>query len=87
MLSFSTAADVVRPQQIGTSASIVNGIMFIIGGILMSRPGVRIGWGIDAGIEPRSLDLVQYAALPITIALVLAFVIAIVMKETYPSGN
>lgn len=85
MLSFSTSADVVRPQQIGTSAAIVNGIMFIIGGILMSRPGVRIGWGIDAGIEPKSLDLAQYAGLPITIALILALVIAIVMRETYPS--
>lgn len=85
MLSFSTSADVVRPHQIGTAASIVNGIMFIVGGILMSRPGVRIGWGIDTGIEARTLELAQYAALPITIALVLAFLIAIVMKETYPS--
>lgn len=87
MLSFSTSADVVRPQQIGTAASIVNGIMFIIGGVLMSRPGIRIGWGIDTGIEAKTLELAQYAALPITIALVLAFVIAIVMKETYPPRN
>lgn len=85
MLSFSTAADVVRPQQIGTSASIVNGIMFIVGGILMSRPGVRIGWGIDAGIDAQTLQLAQYAGLPITIALVLAFLVAILMRETYPS--
>jgi MFS family permease len=84
MLSFSTSADVVRPQQIGTAASVVNGIMFIIGGVLMSRPGVRIGWGIDEGIEARSLELAQYAALPITIALVLAFVLVIVMRESYP---
>lgn len=84
MLSFSTAADVVPPYQIGTSASIVNGIMFVLGGILMSRPGVRIGWGIDAGFEARSLELAQYASLPITIALILALVLAIVMKETYP---
>lgn len=84
MLSFSTAADVVRPQQIGTSASIVNGIMFIMGGILMSRPGVRIGWGLDAGLEPKSLDLAQYAGLPITIALILALALALLMRETYP---
>jgi MFS family permease len=84
MLSFSSSADVVRPQQIGTAASVVNGIMFIIGGVLMSRPGVRIGWGIDEGIDAGSLDLVQYAALPITIALVLAFVLALVMRESYP---
>jgi MFS family permease len=84
MLSFSASADVVRPDQIGTAASIVNGIMFIVGGILMSRPGVRIGWGLDAGLETKSLELAQYAALPITIALVLALVISFVMKETYP---
>lgn len=87
MLTFSAAADVVRPQQIGTSAAIVNGIMFIVGGILMSRPGVRIGWGLDAGLEGQSLALAQYASLPIVIALVLAFVISIVMKESYPSGS
>ena len=39
MLAFSTAADVVRRSQIGTSATIVNGIMFIVGGIMISRPG------------------------------------------------
>ncbi len=87
MLSFSTSADVVRPQQIGTSASIVNGIMFIVGGILMSRPGVRIGWGLDSGIEAKTLELAQYAALPITIALVLAFVISFVMRESYPQQS
>ncbi|HZP68536.1 MAG TPA: MFS transporter [Pseudolabrys sp.] len=88
MLAFSTAADVVKPHQIGTSAAVVNGIMFIVGGILISRPGVRIGWGLEAGIEPKSLELAQYAGLPITVALVLALVISIVMKETYPkTGN
>ncbi len=87
MLSFSTSADVVQPQQIGTAASIVNGIMFIVGGILMSRPGVRIGWGIEAGIEMRSMDLAQYAILPVTVALFLALVIAFIIKETYPSGK
>ena len=84
MLAFSTAADVVQPHQIGTSAAVVNGIMFIVGGILISRPGVRIGWGLEAGIEPKSLELAQYAGLPITVALVLALVISILMRETYP---
>jgi MFS family permease len=87
MLTFSTAADVVSPQQIGTSASIVNGFMFIAGGILMSRPGIRIGLGIDTGIEMKSLELAQYAALPITVALVLALVLAILMRESYPRGE
>lgn len=84
MLAFSTAADVVQPSQIGTSAAIVNGIMFILGGVLISRPGVRIGLGLEAGYEPASLPLAQYASLPIIIACVLALVIAMVMKETYP---
>jgi hypothetical protein len=74
----------VKPYQIGTSAAIVNGIMFIVGGILISRPGTRIGWGLEAGIEPKSLELAQYASLPIIVALVLALVVSILMKETYP---
>lgn len=84
MLAFSTAADVVQPSQIGTSAAIVNGIMFILGGILISRPGVRIGLGLEAGYEPASLPLAQYASLPIIVACVLALVIAVFMRETYP---
>ena len=87
MLSFSTAADVVQPYQIGTSAAIVNGIMFIFGGILISRPGVRIGWGLSEGIEPKSLELAQYASLPLMIALVLALVLSVIMKETYPKSH
>ena len=84
MLAFSTAADVVRPSQIGTSAAIVNGIMFIVGGIMISRPGVRIGWGLEAGIEPKSLELAQYASLPLLLALVFALALSFYMKETYP---
>jgi MFS family permease len=84
MLAFSTAADVVKPSQIGTSAAIVNGIMFIVGGIMISRPGVRIGLGIEAGIEPKSLALAQSAALPMMVAIVVALAIACAMRETYP---
>jgi MFS family permease len=84
MLAFSTAADVVRPSQIGTSAAIVNGIMFIVGGIMISRPGVRIGMGLEAGIEPKSLELAQYASLPLLIVLAIAIALSFYMKETYP---
>ena len=84
MLAFSTAADVVKPSQIGTSAAIVNGIMFIVGGIMISRPGVRIGLGIDAGFEPKSFALAQYAALPLMVAIVVALAVAFFMRETYP---
>jgi MFS family permease len=85
MLAFSTAADVVQPSQIGTSAAIVNGIMFIFGGILISRPGVRIGLGLEAGYTPKSLELAQYASLPLITVLFVAIALTIIMKETYPS--
>ena len=84
MLAFSTAADTVAPNRIGTSAAIVNGIMFIVGGIMISRPGVRIGFGLEAGIEPKTLELAQYAAWPLMLAIVVALAIAFVMRETYP---
>lgn len=87
MLAFSTAADVVKPSQIGTSAAIVNGIMFIVGGIMISRPGVRIGLGIEAGLEPKSLELAQHASLPLTVALAIALVVSFFMKETYPKSQ
>ena len=86
MLTFSAAADVVKPSQIGTSAAIVNGIMFIVGGIMISRPGVRIGSGIEAGIEPKSLELAQYASWPLLVALVVALALSFYMKETYPKS-
>jgi hypothetical protein len=79
MLAFSTAADVVQPSQIGTSAAIVNGIMFIFGGILISRPGVRSGLGLEAGYTPKSLDLAQYASLPLITALFVAIALTIVI--------
>jgi MFS family permease len=86
ILAFSTVADVMKPTHIGTSAAIVNGITFLVGGILISRPGVRIGWGIEAGIEPRSLALAQYASLPLLATLAVAVALAFFMKETYPKS-
>jgi MFS family permease len=87
MLAFSTAADVMKPSQIGTSAAIVNGVTFIVGGILISRPGVRIGLGIEAGLEPKSLAIAQYASWPLVAALVVAFVLPFFMRETYPKSS
>lgn len=85
MLSFSTAADVVRPEQIGTSASIVNGLMFIAGGFFISSPGARIPDAQAAGLT--GLAGAQYAALPLVIALFVALVLCFFMKETYPKGQ
>jgi hypothetical protein len=84
MLAFSTAADVVTPNRIGTSAAIVNGFMFMLGGLMIQRPGVRIGLGIDAGTPQGTLELAQYAAWPLMLALVVALLIACVMRETFP---
>jgi MFS family permease len=87
MLAFSTAADVVQPNQIGTSAAIVNGIMFILGGILISRPGVRIGMGLEQGIQAGTLEAAQFAGRPLVIALAASVVLAVIMKETYPKAS
>ena len=87
MLAFSSAADVVKPQQIGTSAAVVNGMMFILGGVLISQPGSRIGRAIEIGLEPGSMDLAQYAALPIILALAVSVVLGLAMKETYPDEH
>ena len=86
MLAFSTASDVVEPKNIGTSTAIVNGIMFILGGVMISRPGMRIGLGLEAGVAPGSLEMAQFAARPLLIGVSVAFVIALLLRETYPSG-
>lgn len=87
MLAFSTAGDVVEPKYIGTSAAIVNGIMFILGGIMISRPGVRIGIALEEGVAPGSLAMAQLAGRPLAIGVCLAFLIALLMRETYPRGS
>ena len=84
MLAFSTAGDVVDQNHIGTSAAIVNGFMFILGGIMISRPGVRIGLGLHEGVPPGSLEMAQFAGRPLLVAICIAFVIALVMQETHP---
>lgn len=84
MLAFSTAADVVQPAQIGTSASIVNGLMFLAGGVMISRPGVRIGLGLEEGIDPTSQALVAQATAPLFLAILAALVVAVCLRETYP---
>ena len=87
MLAFSTAADVVEPRYIGTSAAIVNGLMFIVGGLMISRPGLRGGLALETGIAPGTQDMAQFAGRPLLAGLVIALVIALLMRETYPSAR
>jgi MFS family permease len=88
MLAFSTAADVVAPDQIGTAAAIVNGTMFIMGGILISRPGVRVGAWLEAHDgQADYLALAQFASLPLLLALAAALVLALSIRETYPRDD
>jgi MFS family permease len=84
MLTFSSAADVVPPQLIGTSAAFVNGLAFIAGGIMIARPGARVAMGEAEGLAEHSLALAQYAALPIVVALAVALLLSLIMRESYP---
>jgi hypothetical protein len=52
-------------------------------GAMISRPGVRIGLGVEEGIELKSLALAQYAAWPLMVAIVVALAIAFLMRERY----
>jgi len=42
--------------------------------------------GIESGIEPRSLEIAQYASWPLLAALVIALALSFYMKETYPKS-
>ncbi|WP_213776287.1 MFS transporter [Caballeronia sp. dw_276] len=85
MLTFSSAADVVPPQLIGTSAAFVNGLAFIAGGIMIAAPGSRVVSGIAAGLTDHTLAIAEYAATPITYSLIASFVISLIMKESHPA--
>jgi MFS family permease len=85
MLTFSSAADVVPPELIGTSAAFVNGLAFIAGGIMIAAPGSRVVSGAAAGLTEHTLAIAEYAAEPIIVSLVAAFVISLVMKESHPA--
>jgi MFS family permease len=85
MLPFSSAADVVKPDQIGTSAAIVNGVSFILAGVMMSKPGVIIERGISSGTDMRVFDVAQAAAIPLLLCAFIPVVLGFIMKESYPT--
>lgn len=80
MLAFSAAADNVPGRLIGTSASIVNGSMFILGGVLMGLPGKFL-----ADTQGLLADF-QHAMLPCLAALGLALLLTFLIRESYPRG-
>ncbi|EJN37032.1 sugar phosphate permease [Pseudomonas sp. GM84] len=84
MLTFSSAADVVPPQLIGTSAAFVNGLAFIAGGIMIAAPGARVVSGQAAGLPEHTLALAEYAAEPLLIALAIALALSLLLRESYP---
>ncbi len=78
MLAFTIAGDNVPPRLIGTSASVVNGSMFIVGGILMGLPG-RL-------LEGTNFDLAafQKAMFVMVILFVVSVILSFIIKESYP---
>lgn len=87
MLTFSSAADVVRPQLIGTSAAFVNGLAFIAGGFMIAAPGARVVSGQAAGLTEHTLALAEYAAEPLLFALAIALLLSLIMRESYPNNS
>ncbi len=87
MLTFSTSSDVVNPHQIGTSAAIVNGIMFIVGGLMIQAPGSRVVTGIEEGIKRGTMEMAAFAGLPLVLVLGVSIVLAFFLKESYPKRS
>lgn len=85
MLAFSTSGDIVPPRLIGTSAALVNGIMFLTSGLLIAIPGQIASREVAAG-TPISMLLVEMAGKPLLIGLAIALVLSLIMKETYPKA-
>jgi uncharacterized membrane-anchored protein YitT (DUF2179 family) len=70
---------------IGTSAAFVNGLAFIAGGIMIAAPGSRVVSAVAAGLADHTLAVAEYAAQPVMFALVAAFVISLIMRESHPA--
>lgn len=75
MNAFQIAADFVPSSLVGASAAFVNGMMFIIGGLLMNIPAQLLG---------RFGNTSELVYLPYVVALALAFILAAIQKESYP---
>lgn len=80
MIAFTTAADVVDPVEVGTSAAFVNGAMFIMGGALTSVPA----WLLPT--TTSGMTGYVFAFSPLLLLLIAALVATIMQRETayYP---
>jgi len=78
MLAFTMAGDNVQPRLIGTASSVVNGAMFIMGGILMGLPGSMLA-GTDELLADFQKPMMVFLAL-----LVASFVLTFVIRESHP---
>lgn len=87
MLAFSTVSDVVQSTQIGTAAAIVNGSMFLMGGLMIQLPGERIVSGIIHGIQKGSMEMLAHSGKPLVISLLVALLFSIIIKESYPHSK
>lgn len=86
MLAFSAAGDVVKLEQIGTSAAIVNGTMFLVSGFLIARPG-EIAERLIAVGGPGTIEIAQGALRPLSLGLVVALVLAALIRESHPKAS
>ena len=77
MLGFTISGEVVKPALIGTAAAVVNGVCFIVGGILQAVPG----WGLP---ENPTLDDFQSVLWIMPAVLVLGALAALAVKERSP---
>jgi MFS family permease len=85
MLAFSAAGDVVKVEQLGRSAAIVNGTMFLVSGFLISRPGAIAGKLAVAGASV-TLDSAQTAMRPLVVSLIVALALGTLIRESHPKA-
>jgi hypothetical protein len=86
MLAFSAAGDMVKIEQLGTCAAIVNGTMFLVSGLLIARPGEIAAELIDS-CAPAGMAIADMALRPLTLGLVAAFILASFIRESHPKRD
>ncbi len=80
MLGFTIAGEAVPPALIGSASAIVNGICFIVGGILEAVPG----WGLPDAAKLAGYQEVLWI---MPAVLVLGALAALALKEDKPAPS